>query len=192
MFFSKAAYELARQLEVDIVHANDWHTGLLPVYCRVYGCPGDPGTVITIHNLAFQGTGEWDDFIYSSLPWDHFSPTGAEFYGKFNILKAAIMYSDRISTVSPTYAREIQTREFGMGLQEVLGARHEVIRGILNGIDYDEWNPMADSCSRRTTMWNTSTLARRTRRLSWPDSAWNTDPARLCSASWGVCSSRRV
>jgi starch synthase len=145
MFFAKASYELARQLDVDIVHANDWHTGLLPVYCRVYGCPGDPGTVITIHNLAFQGTGDWDDFIYSSLPWDHFGPSGAEFFGKFNILKAAIMYSDRISTVSPTYAHEIQTREFGMGLHEVLGARHEVIRGILNGIDYDEWNPLTDT-----------------------------------------------
>ncbi|HAI86049.1 MAG TPA: glycogen synthase, partial [Firmicutes bacterium] len=79
MFFAKAAYELARRLEVDIVHANDWHTGLLPVYCKVYGCPGDPGTVITLHNLAFQGTGDWNDFIYSSLPWEHFNPAGAEF-----------------------------------------------------------------------------------------------------------------
>ncbi|HHY62647.1 MAG TPA: glycogen/starch synthase [Bacillota bacterium] len=145
MFFAKACYELARALEVDVVHANDWHTGLLPVFCRVYGCPKDPGTVITIHNLAFQGEGDWDDFLYSSLPWDTFNPGGVEYYGKFNILKAAMMYADRITTVSPTYSREIQTPEFGMGLEKVLMARRDAIRGILNGIDYDEWNPMTDA-----------------------------------------------
>ncbi|MFA7635489.1 MAG: glycogen/starch synthase [Bacillota bacterium] len=145
MFFAKACYELARALDVDTVHANDWHTGLLPVFCRVYGCPNDPGTVITIHNLAFQGEGDWDDFLYSSLPWETFVPGGAEYYGKFNILKAATMYADRITTVSPTYSREIQTPEFGMGLDSVLAGRRDAIRGILNGIDYNEWNPMTDA-----------------------------------------------
>jgi starch synthase len=145
MFFSKAAYELARMLGVDIVHANDWHTGLLPVFCKVYGCPGDPGTVTTIHNLAFQGQGDWSDFLYSSLPWEHFRPEGVEFYGKFNILKAAITYSDRVTTVSPSYAQEIKTPEFGMGLQRVLAGRGDALVGILNGLDYDEWNPATDT-----------------------------------------------
>ncbi|MEA4884787.1 MAG: glycogen/starch synthase [Clostridia bacterium] len=145
MFFSKAAYELARIIKPDVVHANDWHTGMLPVYCRVYGCPGDPGTVTTIHNLAFQGQGDWSDFLYSSLPWEQFKPNGAEYGGKFNILKAAITYSDKVTTVSPTYASEIQTPEFGMGLEAVLAARRDSIRGILNGLSYAEWNPATDT-----------------------------------------------
>lgn len=145
MFFSKAAYEVARMLQPDIVHAHDWHTGLLPVFCKVYGCPGDPGTVITIHNLAFQGTGNWEDFLYSSLPWETYSPNGVEFHGKFNILKGAVIYSDRVTTVSPTYAKEITGPEFGLGLQGVLESRGKALLGILNGIDYDEWNPMTDA-----------------------------------------------
>lgn len=144
-FFSKATYEIARMVEPDIVHVNDWHTSMLPAYLKVYGCPGDPAAVVTIHNMAFQGEGGWDDFVYSSLPWDQFTPKGAEFYGKFNMLKAAMVYSDAITTVSPSYAREIQTEEFGEGLHAVIAERAERVHGILNGIDYDEWNPAADT-----------------------------------------------
>lgn len=143
-FFSKAAYEIARIIEPDIVHVNDWHTSLLPAFLKVYGCPGDPKAVVTVHNMAFQGVGGWDDFVYSSLPWDQFSPAGAEFYGKFNMLKTAMAYSDAITTVSPSYALEIQTEEFGEGLHAVIAERAERVHGILNGIDYDEWNPMTD------------------------------------------------
>ncbi|OPZ64584.1 MAG: Glycogen synthase [Firmicutes bacterium ADurb.Bin506] len=144
-FFSKAVYEIAHVVEPDIVHVNDWHTSMVPAYLKVYGCPGEPRAVVTIHNMAFQGVGGWEDFVYSSLPWDQFSPKGAEFYGKFNMLKTAMVYSDAITTVSPSYALEIQTEKFGEGLHAVVAERADRVHGILNGIDYDEWNPATDT-----------------------------------------------
>ena len=150
-FFSKAAYEIARLVEPDTVHANDWHTGLLPAYVKVFGCPCNPNTVITIHNLAFQGVGALEDFVYSSLPWTEFNPDGAEFFGRFNMLKTGLVYSDAITAVSPTYAREIQTEEFGEGLHEVIAARAERVHGILNGIDYEEGTRPPTNTSRRSS-----------------------------------------
>jgi starch synthase len=126
----------------DVVHANDWHTGLLPVLLGT----GDnrPATVFTIHNLAYQGL-----FPSSTLPSlgidrDHFTPDGLEFYGKVSFLKAGIRFSDRITTVSPSYAREIMTPDYGCGLDGLLRQRADHLSGILNGVDYGVWSPEQD------------------------------------------------
>ncbi|MBC7319779.1 glycogen synthase GlgA [bacterium] len=144
IFFSKASFELAKILEPDIIHCNDWHTALVPGYVKYYWDKKQVGTLFSIHNLAYQGLCERDMFIYSGLPEVAFNPEGVEFYGKFNIMKSGIVYSDMINTVSPTYAEEIKTPEFGCGLDGLLRSRSDVLVGILNGIDEDEFNPQID------------------------------------------------
>jgi starch synthase len=124
----------------DVVHANDWHLGLLPMLLSGYREPR-PATVFTIHNLAFQGLFPAGTLPRIGVPPGHFSPEGMEFYGQLSFLKAGIRYADKITTVSPSYAREIVTPEFGCGLDGVLRARADDLVGILNGIDYSEWNP---------------------------------------------------
>ena len=103
-----------------------------------------PRICLTIHNLAYQGLFPASQFPLTNLPWDYFTPAGVEFYGRLNCLKAAIVYSDVITTVSPRYAREIMTEEMGCGLDGLLRQRQNVLFGILNGVDHDEWNPMSD------------------------------------------------
>lgn len=144
IFFSKASFELAKILEPDVIHCNDWHTALVPGYVRYYWDRKQVGTLFSIHNLAYQGLCEKDMFIYSGLPDSAFNPEGVEFYGKFNIMKSGIVYSDMISTVSPTYAEEIKTPEFGCGLDGLLRSKSDVLVGILNGIDEEEFNPQID------------------------------------------------
>lgn len=127
----------------DVVHAHDWQAGLTALYLRQDGRTPPP-SIITIHNIAFQGRfgpQVMGDLQLSSA-WFH--PNGLEYYGDVSFLKAGLVYSDRITTVSPTYAREILTPEFGMGLDGVLNKRADVLTGILNGIDLDAWNPMTD------------------------------------------------
>ncbi len=137
--------------EVDIVHCHDWQTALIPVYLKtLYGNDdffSQTKTIVTIHNLAFQGVffGEKYVTLKGSAENDHFIGfDDFEFYGKLNLLKAALLHSDQITTVSPQYAGEIQTKEFGCGLEAVLQNRSEEIVGILNGLDYDVWNPKTD------------------------------------------------
>ena len=150
-FFSRAVLELAKALgeRFDIIHLNDWMTGLVPGYLKtVY--TGDPAfdgtkTLFTIHNLAFRGLFAPDQLRKFGLPdWIYRTEDGIEFYNLASALKAGLVFSDAISTVSPRYAVEIQTPEFGEKFDGLLRARRNDLFGILNGVDYDEWNPETD------------------------------------------------
>jgi starch synthase len=127
----------------DVIHLNDWQTGLVPAILAA--SPGlMPATVFTIHNLAFQGNFAPDVLPRLGLPDRFFSPDGIEFYGQLSFLKAGIRYSNRLTTVSPTYAREILTPEQGCGFDGMLRARADDLIGILNGVDYRIWDPRHD------------------------------------------------
>ena len=127
----------------EIVHCNDWPSALAPVYLHFERSRA--ASVMTVHNLAFQGLFAAGLLDRLELPRASFALEGLEFYGKLSFLKGGLVYADAISTVSPTYAREIQTEEFGCGLDGVLRERRERLRGILNGIDAGIWNPMSDA-----------------------------------------------
>lgn len=134
----------------DIIHANDWQTALLPTFLRT-AYSDDPmfaatKSIFTIHNMGYQGLFPAEVFAKLDLPETFFYPTGPfEFWGKLNLMKAAISYADRLNTVSPRYAEEIQTTdEYGCGLEGVLRGRRKYLSGILNGADYDEWSPKGD------------------------------------------------
>ncbi|EIM94570.1 glycogen synthase [Paraburkholderia hospita] len=131
-----------------VVHAHDWHAGLAPAYLkaaeREHGKPA-ARTVFTVHNLAYQGVFPSQQFGQLGLPADFFNMSGVEFYGQMSFLKAGLFYSDRITTVSPTYAREIQTLAQGGGLDGLLSQRSHDLSGILNGVDYTIWQPTTDS-----------------------------------------------
>jgi starch synthase len=151
IFFSRALLEAMRLLAFwpDVLHLNDWQTGLVPVYLReVYR--GQPGydavrTIFTVHNLAYQGQFWHWDMLLTGLDWQLFNYRQIEFYGQLNFLKAGLVFSDVISTVSPTYAKEIQSAQFAYGLEGVLAERRERLFGIVNGVDYGIWNPKADA-----------------------------------------------
>jgi starch synthase len=150
IFFSRAVLEALRLLDYwpDVLHLNDWQTGLIPVYLREQ-YRGRPGydrlrTLFTIHNIAYQGQFWHWDMLLTGLDWRLFNYRQLEFYGQLNILKAGIVFSDVISTVSPTYAREIQTPYYGCGLDGVLAERRDRLFGIVNGVDYRVWNPATD------------------------------------------------
>lgn len=127
----------------DVVQAHDWQAGLVPAYLHYIG-GRRPGTVMTVHNLAFQGTFPADLLPQLGLPQSALSIDGVEYYGGIGYLKAGLQLADRITTVSPTYAVEISTPGGGMGLEGLLRQRAGVLSGILNGIDEDVWNPQAD------------------------------------------------
>lgn len=146
VFLSKAAVNLARYLPAppEIVHVHDWQVGLVPVlilHQRLHeGWGNPPHTVLTLHNMAYQGHFRAPQYELTNLSIDYFHPNGVEFHGGFNCLKAGISYADLITTVSPRYAREITTEEYGAGLDGALRRRRDHLVGILNGVDYDEWN----------------------------------------------------
>jgi len=145
LFLTKAAIQLAREhWRPDIFHVHDWQVSLAPLLLRHArergGWADAPRTCITIHNLAYQGVFGPHVYELTNLPWDYFNPEGVEFYGQFNFLKAGIVFSDAVTTVSPRYAREILTEESGCALDGVLRARQADLTGILNGVDYEEWN----------------------------------------------------
>jgi starch synthase len=150
IFFSRAILEALALLNLwpDVLHLNDWQTGLVPVYLReVYRERPhyDPiRTLFTIHNMAYQGLFWHWDMLLTGLSWHLFNFQQLEFYGRLNFLKAGIVFADLLSTVSPTYAREIQTEAYGCGLEGVLAERRERLFGIVNGVDYHEWNPATD------------------------------------------------
>jgi len=148
-FLSRGALELSKVLNFvpDVVHANDWQTALAPVYVNTveWGKPlHGAGTVFTIHNLAYQGVTDGGAMFVTGLGREHYHSGEFEHFGALNLMKAAIRHANVISTVSPTYAREIQTPAFGSGLDGELRARSGDLFGILNGIDRDEWDPGAD------------------------------------------------
>lgn len=126
----------------DLLHCHDWQTGLAPAYLHFVGC-GTP-TVMTIHNLAYQGIFPPELVSQLGLPLESFAVEGVEYYGNLSFLKAGVYYADWISTVSPTYALEIQHAPLGMGMQGLLASRTNTLSGILNGIDTADWNPPAD------------------------------------------------
>lgn len=126
-----------------LVHANDWHAALIPAILASSG-PNRPRTLLTIHNMAFQGNFPCAAAGGLGLPAEMLSPNGIEFYGQVSFLKAGLLYSDRLTTVSPSYAREILTPEYGCGLDGVLRARADDLVGILNGVDYTVWDPAVD------------------------------------------------
>jgi starch synthase len=130
-------------IAVDVVHAHDWQVGLVPAYLALDPRPR-PATVMTIHNLSFQGQMPAAWLGRLGLPAEAFSPAGVEYYGSVGFLKAGLYYADQLTTVSPTYAREIQGSLWGMGMEGLLSARADDLTGIVNGIDTQVWNPATD------------------------------------------------
>lgn len=143
------ASELARGLDPawqpDVVHAHDWHAGLAPAYLQAISPTQRPGCVFTVHNLAYQGLFPRSAFDELGLPESVFSIHGVEFHGQLNFMKAGLYYADRLTTVSPSYAREIQGPEQGCGLDGLLRARSQELSGVLNGVDGAVWNPTTDA-----------------------------------------------
>lgn len=127
----------------DIVHGNDWQSGLVPALLSLED--NRPATVFTIHNMAYQGVFPKSENVLLELPDPLWTVEGIEYHGMLSFLKSGLAYSDRITTVSPTYAQEIQTSEFGCGLEGLLSHRQSVLSGIINGIDTDHWNPETDA-----------------------------------------------
>ena len=148
-FLSRASLEACKTLGFipDVIHANDWQTALVPVYVNTveWSKPlHGAGTVFTIHNLAYQGNFESGALFITGLGSQHYNSFEFEHFGDMNLMKAAIRHSNILSTVSPTYAREIQTSAYGFGLDGELALRSHDLRGVLNGIDTYEWNPAQD------------------------------------------------
>jgi starch synthase len=150
IFFSRTVPELCRAIGFapDIIHCNDWQTGLLPLYLKKFyhhhAVLGKTRSVFTIHNLGYQGIFGKTDLRLTGLGWEVFTPEGFEFWGNMNFLKAGIQFGDVVTTVSRTYSRDIQTPEDGHGLDGVLRKRSADIYGIVNGIDDQDWDPARD------------------------------------------------
>jgi starch synthase len=145
IFFSRAVMELARRIlpPPEVIHVHDWQTALLPVLIKERRLPFK--TVLTIHNVAYQGTFWAFDFGLTNLPGQYFGPQGVEFYGNMNLLKGGVVCADAVTTVSERYAREIQSAEYGFGLDAVIRENAGKLTGILNGADDEKWNPATDS-----------------------------------------------
>ena len=162
-FFCRAALMLALRLEwfPQVFHCHDWQSALLPAYLRVFPWLDErlsaAATVYTIHNMAYQGTFPAWTFPVTGLPLSLFQPAGVEFLGYVNFMKAGLLFADALTTVSPTYAEEICTPEFGSGLDGVLRARRDALTGILNGADYTVWSPDHDPLI--TTRYDVTDLA---------------------------------
>ena len=150
-FLSRAGLQLSKDLgfKPDIVHAHDWQTALAAAYLKVWHWNdpvlGDAASVLSIHNLAYQGKYGSDCYDYLGLQWSNFTADKFEDHGAINFLKGGLRYCDMIHTVSPTYAAETRTAEMGYGLAPLLNDRSASYRGILNGVDYQEWSPENDT-----------------------------------------------
>ena len=150
IFFSRAVLELCRVLKwaPEVIHCHDWQTGLIPVYLKTLYAR-DPllqsaASLFTIHNLGYQGLFWHYDLHLTGLGWELFTPEGLEFFGKINLMKGGIIFADLLNTVSPTYRREILTPETGFGLEGVLQTRSRDLYAVLDGVDYEIWNPETD------------------------------------------------
>jgi len=147
--FSRAVLEASKVLGVPhVFHCHDWQSALVSVMLRTLYAEDpafrDVATVFTIHNMGYQGLFPPDTLPLLTLPWELLTISKMEFFGQVNFLKGALVFSDYITTVSKKYSQEIQTTEYGFGLEGVLRARAATVTGILNGVDYDEWNPQTD------------------------------------------------
>ena len=155
IFFSRGVLEACRALgfKPDVIHCNDWQTGLIPLYLKtIYKSDkffDRTVSIITIHNLGYQGLFPQSDMPLTGFDKSLFTPEGIEFYGKINFLKAGLISADSITTVSHNYAKEILSREYGFGLDGVLRKRASALTGIVNGIDRKEWNPESDAFIKR-------------------------------------------
>ncbi len=150
IYFQRAVLKAVEELKLqpDIVHCHDWQTGLIPVYLKKPGTGYAPlqkaRSFFTIHNLAYQGNFPPDSFPPTGLGWEYYKSDFLEFYGKFSFLKGGLVFADEVTTVSDRYSEEIQTKEFGCGMEGVLAARKDTVTGIINGIDATEWDPATD------------------------------------------------
>lgn len=151
VFFSRGILEACKALDLkpDIIHCNDWQTGLIPLYIKTLYRNDkffkNTATLFTIHNLGYQGLFPLSQMTLTGLGSELFRPDGIEFYGKISFIKAGIIASDILNTVSRNYSKEILTQEFGFGLDGLLRKRVRDLYGVLNGIDMEEWNPSKDS-----------------------------------------------
>ena len=149
-YYSKRVLELLKEINFkpDIIHCHDWQSALIPVYLKTLYKKNlfykNTKTILTIHNIGYQGLFPREEFPKLDLDWSLFNMEMLEFYGKINSLKGGIVFSDIINTVSPTYSKEIQTKEFGFGMEGILNRRKNNVFGILNGLDYSIWNPETD------------------------------------------------
>jgi starch synthase len=149
-YYCKRALVLLKEINFppQVIHCHDWQTALVPVFLKKLFA-ADPfykgiKTLFTIHNIGYQGLFPKTEFPKLGLNWSLFTVDTLEFYDKINILKGGLIFSDLINTVSATYSKEIQTKEFGFGLQGILAARKDSLFGIINGLDYGVWNPESD------------------------------------------------
>src|SRR5271169_1918700 len=147
--FSRAVLEASKILGVpQVFHCHDWQSALVPVMLRTLYSEDpafrDVATVFTIHNMGYQGLFPPDTLPLLMLPWELLAISKMEFFGQVNFLKGALVHADFITTVSKKYSQEIQTTEYGFGLEGVLRNRAATVTGILNGVDYDEWSPQTD------------------------------------------------
>jgi len=161
--FSRVAVEVAMNRahldwHADVVHCNDWQTGLIPALLSIES--NKPSSVFTIHNMAYQGVFTQEVFDFLNLPKEIWHPSGVEFHKMLSCLKSGLSFADRITTVSPTYALEIQTPEYGYGLEGLLSHKHEILSGIINGMDLDQWNPETDT--NISEQYNAGSLAKKT------------------------------
>jgi starch synthase len=145
--FCRVAVEIAMNRahlnwQPDVVHCNDWQTGLIPALLSIES--NTPSTVFTIHNMAYQGVFPESTFSDLHLPTQLWNPNGVEFHGMLSFIKGGLSHANRITTVSPTYALEIQTPEFGYGLEGLLSHKYNILSGIINVMDLDQWNPSTD------------------------------------------------
>lgn len=149
VLYSRATLDMCISLgfSPDVIHCNDWQSGLMPLYAKTLYRHGFERalTLMTIHNMGYQGIFPASAMTLTGLPAEFFNPGMIEFYGQVNFLKAGMVAASAISTVSPNYAREITGPEHGFGLEGVAAYRSSALHGILNGIDYSEWDPSADS-----------------------------------------------
>jgi starch synthase len=149
-FLTRAALQLCKDIgfKPDVVHAHDWHTALAPAYLKIWDWNdptlGDAASLLTIHNIAYQGKYPASNLAYLGLQQGNLTPDKFEDYGAINFLKGGIVYADMVNTVSPNYARETRTPALGYGLAPYLNNKGENYVGILNGCDYDQWNPETD------------------------------------------------
>ncbi len=157
----------------DILHCHDWQSGLVPAYVRFN--PGSTArTVLTVHNIAFQGIFSWDVFNALKLDYEAARTASIEFFGNISYLKAGLQLADQVTTVSPTYAHEIRTPEYGMGLEGLLQSRSVTVTGILNGIDAEEWNPATDEALVQT--YSASTVFNRAANKAAIEERFQLDP----------------
>ncbi len=150
-FFCRKCFDVLKRINFSpqIFHTNDWQTALVNIYLKILYKNDtffkEAKSILTIHNLAYQGIFPKDKFSVLGIDWQYFSLHYLEFYGKVNLLKGGIVFADMVSTVSPTYARQIQTPAFGCGLEGVLQQKGDRLVGILNGVDYTIWDPSKDN-----------------------------------------------